>query len=151
MAATLAKLPLIEQLPSSLRVTRVDSDELHALLSRIQVETLGQDFAPRAAMKRLFGLSPSGPVAHLLGWVGNRPVASATLMCFGEPASIWGVATIPEARGHGIGRAMTLEACRLAHSRGHRTVSLYATPMGLPLYAGLGFRECGSLALYTAP
>jgi GNAT superfamily N-acetyltransferase len=149
MVAAATTLPLAEQLPSWLRVKTVGSDGMHALLSRIQVESLGEDFAPRAAMKRLFGLSPGGPVVHLLGLVGDQPVASATLMRFGEPASIWGVATVPEMRGRGIGRAMTLEACRLAHRLGHQTVSLYATPMGLPVYARLGFRECGCLSLYT--
>ena len=65
-------------------------------------------------------------------------------------AVIWGIATLPDVRGQGIGRAMTLEACRWARSRGREVVSLYATPMGLPVYSRLGFRSCGTLAMYTA-
>lgn len=150
MAATMDTLPVDEPPPPVLRVTTVDTDEAHAILTAIQIETLGKDFAPRAAMKRLFGLDQNSPVGHLLGWIGDRPVASATLMCIGEPASLWGIATLPDVRGQGIGRAMTLEACRWARSRGREVVSLYATPMGMPVYSRLGFRSCGTLAMYTA-
>lgn len=150
MAAALDTLPMGAPLPPDLRIEAVEDDEAHAILIAIQIETLGEDFAPRAAMKRVFGLAPDGPVRHLLGWVGNRPVASATVMCTSGVASLWGIGTTPDVRGQGIGRAMTLHACQWARHQGYQAVVLYATPLGLPVYARLGFRSCGHLGLYVA-
>jgi predicted N-acetyltransferase YhbS len=45
----------------------------------------------------------------------------------------------PEARRHGLGRALTEAAIARLHERGASTVLLFATDMGRPLYERLGF------------
>jgi GNAT superfamily N-acetyltransferase len=148
MASTVAALPMEEPLPPW---AAHHPRRRRRVLEAMQITALGQDFAPRATTKRMFGLGPQGPIRHLLGWIGDQPVAAATVMCLGESASLWGIATLPDFRGRGIGRAMTLAACRWARGRGQALIRLYATRMGLPVYSRLGFRPRGSLGLYLAP
>ncbi len=71
----------------------------------------------------------------------DRPVATALMLPDAGVAGIFGVATLPEARGQGLGRAMALKAMQEAYRRGYRVATLVATPMGLPLYQSLGFRK----------
>jgi len=74
-------------------------------------------------------------------FLGDRPVATALMLPDAGVAGIFGVATLPEARGQGLGRAMTLKAMQEAYYLGYRVATLVATPMGLPLYQRLGFKK----------
>src|SRR5262245_59624275 len=72
----------------------------------------------------------------------DRPVGVATLHLTGGPigiAGIYGVAVLPATRNHGIGKALTSGACRLAWERGYPVAGLNATPLGEPVYRRLGF------------
>ena len=70
------------------------------------------------------------------------PVATATLVLAGGIAGIHDVSTVPEARGRGIGTAMTAAALQAAHAQGFEIAFLQPSPMGRPLYERLGFRDC---------
>lgn len=67
--------------------------------------------------------------------------ASAAQLVFGDggAAGIYFVATREEARGRGFGAAVTAAAVNAALAEGATTVSLQASPMGLPIYERLGF------------
>ena len=151
MAASLGALPLSEAVPSGLQIQEVRDDAAYRSLATVQIETLGTDFGPRAGMKRLFGLESGSRVQHLLGQQDGEPVAAATLILDEDIVSLWGIGTLPAERGRGIGRALTLAACRAARGRGASLACLYSTPSGYGVYQGVGFRECGAVALPEAP
>jgi ribosomal protein S18 acetylase RimI-like enzyme len=78
---------------------------------------------------------------HYLGWYRGEPVAVASLFLAGGAAGVYNIGTLPEARGRGIGRQMTVVGLRNAREGGYRIGVLGASQMGLPMYRRLGFRE----------
>jgi GNAT superfamily N-acetyltransferase len=64
-------------------------------------------------------------------------------------AGIWTMATPPEHQRQGAGRAVLLEAMRLAQQAGARRFYLMATPAGKPLYESVGFRTLEEFPLYV--
>jgi ribosomal protein S18 acetylase RimI-like enzyme len=85
-----------------------------------------------------------------LGYLRGVPVSTSMLFLAEGVAGVFLVATVPEARGHGIGAAMTLAALSEGASRGYRIGVLQASPMGVSMYRSLGFREDFRMALYIA-
>ena len=67
--------------------------------------------------------------------------AAGAVCCvsFGATGWIGALGVAPEARRHGLGRALTEAAVARLHERGADTVLLFATDMGRPLYERLGF------------
>ena len=61
----------------------------------------------------------------------------------GDLVGIYSVATVPDARGGGLGRAVTLAAMRDGATAGARHAILESSSMGLPVYSRLGFVEAG--------
>jgi GNAT superfamily N-acetyltransferase len=70
---------------------------------------------------------------------------------FGATGWVGGVAVVPEARGAGLGRALTEIAVARLRDRGVRTVQLFATDMGRPIYERLGFISEGSWITVRGP
>jgi len=58
-------------------------------------------------------------------------------------AGIFDVGVVPAARNRGIGKAVTLAACRFAQNLGCRHAVLNATDVGVPVYQSVGFRSLG--------
>lgn len=54
---------------------------------------------------------------------------------------VFAIATVAEARGMGIGAAITLAGLVEPRERGYRYAVLFATEMGAPVYRRLGFRD----------
>lgn len=150
MAADLDRLAA-EPLPAGFAIERVADEATHGALTAIQVETLGEMFAPRVGLKRAFGLGADGPVQHYLGRLDGQPVAAATAVYAGGVVALYGIGTLPGVRGRGLGRAITLHACLEARRRGYRVATLHATPDGLPVYRKLGFDLYGAMRFYSAP
>lgn len=86
----------------------------------------------------------SGPDATSWGYLGRlheEPVASSGLILAGGGALVINVVTLPEARGKGIGAAMTHRALHDAREADFRIATLEATKMGYPVYKRLGMEE----------
>jgi len=158
MAMDLARLPDVIEVPAGVRIELVDDaddvDAYVALLIR-EKEAAHPPMAPDAAAVRR---------RHINGRLGNdpdsrrfvarldgQPVATSRLSMAGGAAGLYTVVTMPEARGLGIGRAMTLTALLAGREAGMRIGALQATEMGRRIYARLGFEELFRYKLLVRP
>jgi GNAT superfamily N-acetyltransferase len=80
------------------------------------------------------------PWRIFVGYLDGEPVASNMLFNGAGVASVYAVATMPAARGKGIGAAITLAPLLLARDEGYRQAVLFSTEMGVRVYQRIGFR-----------
>jgi ribosomal protein S18 acetylase RimI-like enzyme len=83
-----------------------------------------------------------------LALLDGKPVGTSQLFLSGGVAGIYNVTCIPEARGQGIGSAVTLAPLLAARQRGYQTGVLQASKQGYNVYRRLGFQDFGKLSLY---
>jgi GNAT superfamily N-acetyltransferase len=88
---------------------------------------------------------------HYLACIDGRPIATSEVFLACGVAGLYFVGTLPDARDHGIGRAVTLSALQSAREMGYRIGVLQATEMGTPVYHRLGFRALYSMGIYVRP
>ena len=99
------------------------------------------------------------PLESSLGFQGDRyirylalwqktPVAISALYLDAGVAGIYFVATLPEARGQGIGTHVTQAALEDSQRLGYRVAILQASAMGKNVYERLSFQECCPLEIY---
>jgi len=81
------------------------------------------------------------PMRSYLGYLNGKPVSTSTVFYGGGVAGIYDVATLPEARGKGLGAALTLQPLLDARQMGYRIGVLQASDMGFNIYKKLGFRH----------
>lgn len=136
---------VLERLPEEFRVEPVADDASLEAWGATFVEAFevpawaGQAWVDAT---RSFGVG-SSPWELYVGWRGARPVAT-TMMFYGAGVSTaFGIATVPDERGRGLGAAITLVGFADARARGHRYGVLFATDLGAPLYRRIGFRDTG--------
>ncbi len=86
----------------------------------------------------------ASPWRCYVGKLDGRPVASNMLFCGAGVASVFGVATHPDARGQGIGTAITLIAYHDAYQAGYAYGVLFASELGASVYRRMGFRDVGA-------
>jgi hypothetical protein len=149
MAADLSELQP-STMPAGFAISRVRTPEELS----VWVATLGKGFGEGPAEAEWVGeiyarLGLENPAwRHYLGRLDGVPVATATLFLGAGVAGIYFVFTLPEARGGGIGGAMTLAPLVEARALGHRIGVLGASTMGEPVYRRLGFREYCRIGLF---
>jgi GNAT superfamily N-acetyltransferase len=102
-------------------------------------------FAAHASL----GAAAEQPYRTYLARLDGVPVATASLFLAAGVAGIVAVSTVPEARGQGIGAAVTLAPLLEARRLGYRIGTLMASPMGAPVYRRMGFTEVARFAQYV--
>ena len=157
MAVDLAALPRDEPLPPGLEIKPI-SDEatlrefIGVLAAEMGVPEGQANPAARhhAALQAVIPQTIAAEPVPLryIGYLENRPVATSRISIGGGVAGLYAVATLPDARGRGIGRAMTLAALEAGRRIGLRIGALQASDSGLPVYRRLGFRTLFDYAIY---
>jgi len=159
MAMDLHDLPADERPPAGLRIVPVRDAETHGQFVGVLAAEMGvPDGSPNPAAlhhEALLRVVPptlaSEPVPlRYLGLVEDRPVATSRISIGGGVAGLYAVATLPDVRGRGIGRAMTLAALEAGRMLGYRIGVLQASDSGFPVYRRLGFRTIFDYAVYQA-
>lgn len=158
MAMDLHDLPGDEPPPAGLEIEGVrDAAGLEAMIDVIRQDSPAVDGMPSPMPPRfveaLLEAIPSRlgdeplPLRYV-GRIDGRPVATSRLSIGGGVAGVYTVLTLPEFRGRGIGRAMTLAALRAGRELGYRIGVLQSTEEGYPVYRRLGFREIFTYQVY---
>jgi GNAT superfamily N-acetyltransferase len=132
--------PVDLRLPDGVDVVTVDSlnmpDILKVFLDGFGFpETLFDDF--RVLIEAFFRLGG----LHVLAFDHDRPVAGGSAWLTGPTAGLYNISTLEEARGRGLGNAVTAALMNLARDHGATQAILHSSEMGRSVYERLGFVE----------
>lgn len=86
-----------------------------------------------------------------LGDADGEPAAIAMAIVSDSVAGIYWVGSLPEARGRGLGRAVTTAATLAGFDAGADFASLQASPLGRPIYEAMGYRTIYEYRLRACP
>jgi len=94
-------------------------------------------------------LTEKSPFQLILGYLGNTPVSTYSVFMDDETAGFYSLTTLPEARGHGIGTAISIAAADLAAERGYQIATLLSEPPSRNICKRLGFVDgFGAMDIY---
>jgi len=97
-------------------------------------------------------LTEKSPFQLILGYLGNTPVSTYSVFMDDETAGFYSLTTLPEARGHGIGTAISIAAADLAAERGYQIATLLSEPPSRNICKRLGFVDgFGAMDIYRLP
>jgi|LauGreDrversion4_2_1035121.scaffolds.fasta_scaffold333908_2 ribosomal protein S18 acetylase RimI-like enzyme len=150
---------MVLDLDALTRPTRPPDAVFEALDSGAQgeewVETLAEGYGIPVGVARRFlptpvpdGAGLPSPVALYGIRMGRRLVACSACALGDGVAGIYCVATIPEARGRGLGRSVTAEPLRRARELGFRQAVLQSSSEGHRMYQQMGFHDLGDLDMF---
>lgn len=88
------------------------------------------------------------PFRTYLALLNGKPVGTSQLFTSGGVAGIYNVSSIPEARGQGVGTAITLAPLLEARDQGYHIGVLQASSMGYGVYRKIGFDDFGKLSVF---
>ncbi len=90
-------------------------------------------------------------VVAFLALLDGEPVGIAMTMVSHGVAGIYWVGSLEQARGKGIGRAVTVAATNAGFELGADVASLQASPMGKPIYLELGYEAAFEYQMLMSP
>jgi ribosomal protein S18 acetylase RimI-like enzyme len=93
--------------------------------------------------------APDTPLRNFVGRLNGQAVACASLLLADGVAGIWNVGVAEEARGQGLGTALTAAAMAAGAAAGAHTAILIATPLGEPVYRSMGFAVEAEMPLWS--
>jgi len=142
MAIELDKLQNAQSAVNGFEIRVVDDEESLQTWAKTFVKGYGlpSDWeSPAFDLWRQLGLDL--PIRNYLGYLNGTPVSTSSIFLGGGVAGIYCVSTLPEARGQGLGAALTLQPLLEACEWGYRIGVLQSSKMGFDLYKRLGFRQ----------
>ena len=89
--------------------------------------------------------------AIYVGYLDGLPVAAGLGWRTGRTIGVYNIATIPTARRHGFGAAMTAQVLADGEAAGCDVGALQASSMGRPIYQRMGFRMALRYIGYVDP
>jgi GNAT superfamily N-acetyltransferase len=149
MAVDLSLLPETLSASQGLKIFAVENE--YTLRQWIQVASIGFRISRQfeQVWQDLFVDVICNPQYRTyLALSNGKPVGTSQLFLSGGVAGIYNVSCIPEARGQGIGSAITLAPLLEAREMGYRVGILQASNGGYNAYRRLGFQDYGKLSLY---
>lgn len=151
MAVELASLQDRPNPIAGFEMKKVEGADMRSIWGRIAGAGTGFSQAAVAALERLEPTIDEPRYKaqqRYLGLLEGEPVACAALVLEAGVAGLYAVATLPEARRKGIGRAMTLRPLLEARGLGYRVGVLQSSSAGHDLYEALGFKDACRYTLY---
>ncbi len=133
---------LAERMPVStdFRVERVQNEGQFKVWVDINARGFGStDYSALRAAYLRHGFGDDAQAIHFIGYLGDQPVTSSTLLIAGGNASAYNISTPVELRGQGYGSAVTHATLLAARQRGYRSSWIWSSPMGKSVYQKLGF------------
>jgi ribosomal protein S18 acetylase RimI-like enzyme len=132
-------------------ITDVEGLSEHA---RLLATGFGMPPDIETAFRALLQGLPFGPgtsARYFLAHEHGQLVGTSLAVLPGRAAAIFNVVTTPEARGRGVGAAVTDAALRVARDAGYRIAVLESSLMGYNVYRRLGFEEYCKIGHYVWP
>ena len=124
--------------PDGLDVRAVDAASVDAYVDVIAAGfEMPRDLAAMALGEALLLESPG--FTGFLATLDGEPVATSGLFLTGTTAGVYNVATVPAARGRGIGAAVTWSAALAGRAAGAPRSILQASEAGEPVYTRMGY------------
>ena len=142
MAVDLRKLNFAQETLPGLAIMPVS--DIPTLQEWTHTFMLGYELPPAwesSLLALMTGIGLEWPVRNYLGYLNGKPVATSNVFLGAGVAGVQFVATLPEARGQGIGAALTLAPLRETQPRGYRIGILQSSNMGYQVYQRLGFQR----------
>jgi hypothetical protein len=90
-------------------------------------------------------------VAAFIAYFEGEPVSIAMTIVSHGVAGIYWVGSLEQARGKGLGRAVTVAATNAGLDLGAEVASLQASPMGKPIYVEMGYETIFDYKLLMSP
>ena len=142
-----------ESLPEPSGLTIEPVEDVETLKDWIQAGTLGFRLK-RSTSELLFaiestlGFDKDLPRQSYVGYLNGEPVATSLLLLTSGVAGLFCVSTVPNARGKGIGTAISLASLKEAHDRGYKVGVVHSSKMGYGVYRRIGFKDYCKIGIY---
>ena len=137
-----ADLPCLGAGPSVLggfHIEQVRDDKRMAEWVRVSEAGFGGELGCFYDAYTRHGYGPEAFSLHYIGYLGNIPVTSGTLLDAGGCASIYDVSTPPAFRRQGLGAALTHALMVEIHNRGYKDTWIWSSNMAKSVYQSLGY------------
>lgn len=134
------------ELPFDIRRLSGSVDDLISVMNSIMPQ--GEHEAIEAFFKKAEPFLERGSLTFFVGYEDGSPVSLSS--CYSDQgiASVFDVIVLPDKRGKGLGKAMTLAAMRHAKELGIRECVLTATNDAKVLYQKIGFVDIKEMRVY---
>ncbi|HYC59995.1 MAG TPA: GNAT family N-acetyltransferase [Thermoanaerobaculia bacterium] len=151
MIADLTRVPLAAAAPDRVTIKRLE----HAAEMEDWLNVFMAAFALPEERRAIFrntytriGFGDAVAWQHFVAFDDDVPVATSSVHIDGDLAGVYFVATLAEARGRGIGAAVTRESMRFAGDSGATRAALQSSDIGFNVYRSLGFEHRCDVGAY---